>query len=171
VTERRLYLLRHAKSSWEDQRLADHDRPLAPRGERAATAIGRHLREQRIEPELVLCSTARRARETLERIGLAERPVRIERELYGADPATLLGRLQEIPAAVGSVMVIGHNPGLEQLALALARPGGAVRELVVKFPTGALATLVFRSGWNALDRGTADLIGFVRPRDLRPGEP
>jgi phosphohistidine phosphatase len=68
VSERRLYLLRHAKSSWKEAGLADHDRPLARRGRRAAKAIGRHLREQRVEPELVLCSTARRTRETLEGI-------------------------------------------------------------------------------------------------------
>jgi phosphohistidine phosphatase SixA len=87
--------------------------------------------------------------------------------LYGADAGTLLGRLQEIPAAIGSVMVIGHNPGLERLALVLARPGPAVRELEVTFPTGALATLAFRGrGWDGLDRGTAELIDFIRPRDL-----
>jgi phosphohistidine phosphatase len=168
VTERRLYLLRHAKSSWKEHGLADHDRPLAPRGRRAAKAIGRHLREQGIEPDVVLCSTAARARETLDRIEpIGGGGALIESGLYGADAGTLLARLREIPAAVGSVMVIGHNPGLEQLALVLARPGPAVRELSVKFPTGALATLAFRGrGWDGLDRGTAELVGFIRPRDL-----
>jgi phosphohistidine phosphatase len=169
VTERRLYLLRHAKSSWSEHGLADHDRPLAPRGRRAAKAIGGHLREQGIEPELVLCSSAARARETLERIAppLGAGGLRIEPGLYCADAGALLGRLREIPGAVGSVIVIGHNPGLEQLALVLARPGPAVRELEVKFPTGALATFAFRGrGWDALDRGTAELINFIRPRDL-----
>lgn len=167
MTERRLYLLRHAKSSWADHGLADHDRPLARRGRRAAKAIGRHLRDQGIEPELVLCSTARRARETLERIEPARRAVRLEHELYGAEPGALLVRLQEIPAAVRSVMVIGHNPGLQQLAVFLARPGPEVRQLEAKFPTAAVATLAFRgSGWGALDRGTAQLVDFVRPRDL-----
>jgi phosphohistidine phosphatase len=169
VTERRLYLLRHAKSSWKDAGLADHDRPLARRGRRAASAIGRHLREQRVAPELVLCSTARRARETLERIEaeLGSGAIRAEPELYGAGPAELLALLHQIEAPVRSVMVIGHNPALEQLALLIARRGPAVSELEAKFPTGALATLTFRGpGWAALDRGTAELIEFVRPRDL-----
>jgi phosphohistidine phosphatase len=169
VTERRLYVLRHAKSSWKEHGLADHDRPLAGRGRRAAKAIGRHLREQGVEPELVLCSTARRARQTFEGIepALGRGAVRVEPELYGAGPADLLARLQEIAPSVRSVMVIGHNPGLEQLALLLARDGPRVRELDAKFPTGALATLAFRgSGWGALGRGTAELIEFIRPRDL-----
>ena len=166
MTERRLYLLRHAKSSWDERGLADHDRPLAARGRRAAKAIGRHLREQGIEPDLVLCSSAARTRETLERIGPLHGDVRIESGLYGADAGTLLERLHEVPAATSSVMLIGHNPGIEQLALALARPGPAVGELEVKFPTGALATLTFQDSWDGLDRGTAELVDFVRPRDL-----
>jgi phosphohistidine phosphatase len=169
VTERRLYLLRHAKSSWKEQGLADHDRPLARRGRRAAKAIGGHLRRRGVEPELVLCSTAKRARETLEGIepALGRGKVCAEPELYGAQSAVLLERLQEIPARVRSVMVIGHNPGLEELALLLVRHGPRVRELEAKFPTGALATLAFQgSGWAALDRGTAELIEFIRPRDL-----
>jgi phosphohistidine phosphatase len=169
VTERRLYLLRHAKSSWKEPGLADHDRPLAGRGRRAAKAIRRHLQDQGIEPELVLCSTARRARQTLEGIepALGRGGIRVEAELYGAGPADLLARLQEVAAAVGSVMVIGHNPGLEELAVLVARDGSLVRELEAKFPTGALATLAFRGAdWAALDRGTAELIEFIRPRDL-----
>jgi phosphohistidine phosphatase len=171
VIERRLYLLRHAKSSWKDERLADHDRPLAGRGKRAAKAIAGHLRKQGIEPELVLCSTATRARETLAgiRAVLGDGEVRLERELYRAGPGVLLARLHAVPEAVGSVMVIGHNPGLEDLALLLARRGSTVRELEAKFPTGALATLALRgSDWAGLDRASADLIAFVRPRDLEP---
>ncbi len=169
VAERRLYLLRHAKSSWKDERLADHDRPLAGRGRRAAKAIGRHLREQGVDPELVLCSSARRARETLEGVeaSLGRGAIRIEPGLYGASPAELLALINGIVASIRSVMVIGHNPSLEQLALLLARRGSTVQELEAKFPTGALSTLAFRgSGWAALDHGTADLIGFIRPRDL-----
>jgi phosphohistidine phosphatase len=168
VTERRLYLVRHAKSSWKDEGLADHDRPLARRGRRAAKAIGRHLREQGVEPELVLCSTAS-VRETLEGMEPALRrgAIRVEPELYGAGAAELLARLHEIAPAVRSVMVIGHNPALEQLALLLARHGSTRSELEAKFPTGALATLAFRGpGWAALDRGTTELIEFIRPRDL-----
>jgi phosphohistidine phosphatase len=162
VTERRLYLLRHAKSSWKEEGLADRDRPLARRGRRAAKAIRRHLREQGVDPELVLCSPARRARETLEGIepALGRGGVRVEPELYGASADALLARLREVPGAVRSVMVIGHNPALQELAVLLAGLEG-------KFPTGALATLAFRGrDWTALDRGTAELIEFVRPRDL-----
>ena len=167
MTGLRLYLLRHAKSSWADPGLADHDRPLAPRGRRASKVIGRHLREQGIEPELVLCSSARRARETLERLGLARRGAHVEPGLYGADAGTLLARLHEVPAAVPSVMLIGHNPGLQDLALLLSRPGPDVRELEAKFPTAALAIFALPGpGWRTLDRGTAELIEFVRPRDL-----
>jgi phosphohistidine phosphatase len=170
VTDRRLYLLRHAKSSWKDEGLADHDRPLAGRGRRAAKTIRRHLKAHGVEPELVLCSTATRARQTLEGIepALGRGAVRVEPELYGAESARLLARLQDVPAGIRSVMIIGHNPGLQDLALLLARDGS--EELEVKFPTAALATLAFRGpGWAVLDRGMAELIEFVRPRDLDHG--
>jgi phosphohistidine phosphatase len=163
-----VYLLRHAKSSWKTG-ARDHERPLAGRGRRAAKAIAAHLREQGIEPELVLCSTARRARETLERIepALGAPTVLIERELYGAGSGALLERLRGVPDEVRSVMLIGHNPGLQLLALELARPAAAVAELEAKFPTAALATLAFSgAGWQGLEPGTADLAGLVRPRDL-----
>lgn len=166
---KRLYLLRHAKSSWKDTSLPDHDRPLAGRGRRAAKAIARHMREHGVEPELVLCSTARRARETLDRIAsaLGSPTVRVESELYAASAPALLERLRGIPDTVESVMVIGHNPGLQELALELARPASAASELAAKYPTGALATLAFEaSSWQELDRDTAELVELVRPRDL-----
>jgi phosphohistidine phosphatase len=168
-TMKRVYLLRHAKSSWKESGVPDHDRPLARRGRRAAKAIARHLREQGIEPELVLCSTARRARETLERIepAVGTPVVRFEPELYGASAGGLLDRLHGVPEPVGSVMLIGHNPALQLLALDLARPALVLRELEAKYPTAGLATLVFAgSSWRALARGTAELTGFVRPREL-----
>ena len=107
----------------------------------------------------MLCSTARRARETLERIepALGRGDVRVEPGLYGAPPAVLLARLQEVPAGVRSVMLIGHNPGLRELALVLARHGSSLEALEAKFPTGALATLVFRGP------------GLVRARARRGG--
>jgi phosphohistidine phosphatase len=166
---KRVYLLRHAKSSWKLRGVPDHDRPLAPRGRRAAKAIARHMREQGIEPELVLCSTARRARETLERIEpvLGTPVVRFESELYGASAGSLLDRLRDVRDAVGTVLLIGHNPAVQLLALDLARPAPEVRELEAKFPTAGLATLVFPgSSWRALAPGTAELAEFVRPRDL-----
>lgn len=167
--ERRLYLLRHAKSSWKDAELADHDRPLAGRGRRAADAIGRHMRAQAIAPEVVLSSTARRARETAERIrpSLPASPIRYEPELYGASATELLERLRALPDTVASVLLIGHNPAMEELALAIARPSPRRRELEMKFPTGALATLsVGSASWRELGRESGDLVSFVRPRDL-----
>jgi phosphohistidine phosphatase len=166
---KQLYLLRHAKSSWKDTSLPDHDRPLTGRGRRASKAIARHLREQGIEPELVLCSAARRARETLDRIepALATSTVRVEDDLYAATARALLERLRTVRDTVESVMLIGHNPGLQDLALDLAHPSPTARELATKYPTGALATLAFQaSSWQELDRDTAELVALVRPRDL-----
>ena len=149
---KRLYLLRHAKSSWDDPELADHERPLSARGRRAADAIGNYLREHGIEPELVLCSSAARTRETLERIGLSGE---VERELYGASASELLARVRELPPSLGSVLLIGHNPGMHDVALALTGGPG-------KYPTGALATIEL-AGWTA---GSGRMIDFVRPREL-----
>jgi phosphohistidine phosphatase len=165
VADRRLYLLRHAKSSWKEAGIPDHDRPLAGRGRKAAKAMAKHLHAQRIRPELVLCSSATRARQTFERLEpLGAREVHIERELYGADAATLLVRLRDVPEAVGSVMVVAHNPGLEDLTRVLAREHDGLGD---KFPTGALATLAFAGRkWASLERGTAELVDFVRPREL-----
>jgi phosphohistidine phosphatase len=162
---RRLHLLRHAKSSWDDPGLADHDRPLAPRGRRAAAAMGRHLREGSVEPALVLCSSARRARETLALLELSS-PVRIETELYATSSRALLERVRRTPDELPSLMVVGHNPELEGLAIELAREGPLRPELLAKYPTGALATLAFEEGWAELRWGTCELTSFVRPRDL-----
>jgi phosphohistidine phosphatase len=165
---RSIYLLRHAKSSWTAG-LPDHQRPLARRGRRAAKAIRRHLQQEGIEPELVLCSTARRAVETLERIepSLGTSAVRIEQDLYGASSDALLDRLRSVPDDAGSVMLIGHNPGLQLLALDLARPAAERDALEEKFPTAALVTLAFPGpSWRLLEAGMAELVGVVRPRDL-----
>jgi phosphohistidine phosphatase len=163
---KRVYLLRHAKSSWRHPELADHPRPLAGRGKRAAKAIAKHLRAQQPAPELVLCSSARRARETLKRVepALGGGPVRVEGELYGASGRELLARLRCLPDDVGSVLVIGHNPGMQELALELAGPAP---ELAGKFPTAALATLVFHgSTWGELGPEATELVELTRPRDL-----
>jgi phosphohistidine phosphatase len=166
---KRLYLLRHAKSSWKDASLADHDRPLAGRGRRASKAMAGHLRDRGIEPDLVLCSTARRARETLDRIApaLGTTAIEIEPALYGASAHGLLDRLRSVPDEIESVMLIGHNPAMEEFALDLARPSPAARELAAKYPTGALAELTFASpSWRGLGHGTAELVELVKPRDL-----
>jgi phosphohistidine phosphatase len=166
---RKLFLLRHAKSSWDDPGLADHDRPLAPRGKRAAKVIAEYLRDQAIAPELVLCSSSQRTRQTLERIAPAlgdDLAVEIERELYAASASTLLRRLQAVGDDVESVMLVGHNPGIEQLALTLAGNGEKLAEMRSKFPTAALATLEFEGPWTELDLGVARLADFVKPKQL-----
>jgi phosphohistidine phosphatase len=169
---KRLYLLRHAKSSWDDPTLADHDRPLAPRGRRAANVMAKHLQRNEIAPKLVLCSESRRTRQTLKRIApsLGGSPeVQIKSELYAASSADLLEVLRELPDAVGSVMVIGHNPGIQDLALSLSRGGPDIARVRRKFPTGALATLELEGSWRGLARGTAELTSFVKPKELAGG--
>lgn len=164
-----LYLLRHAKSSWEDPTLADHERPLAPRGRRACKVIAEYLRGQRTTPRLVLCSSSERTRETLKRISGGLRggvEVRIEEGLYGASAGGLLERLHEVDRRVASVMLIGHYPALQELALSLAARGADLRRLAEKFPTAGLATLAFRGGWDELAPGTAELLAFVTPKEL-----
>ncbi|MDP9341400.1 MAG: histidine phosphatase family protein [Actinomycetota bacterium] len=167
---RYLYLLRHAKSDWDDPGLEDHERPLSPRGRKAAKKIAQHLRESGIQPSLVLCSSALRARQTLEGVSSAfgeAVAIKVERSLYGADEGNLLARLRRVPASVQSVMVIGHNPGLQFLALTLAARGKQRARLEAKFPTAALATLrILESPWKELDRGRAELVELVVPRDL-----
>jgi phosphohistidine phosphatase len=163
---KRLFLLRHAKSSWDDADLADRDRPLARRGRRAAKVMARHLRGEKISPSLVLCSSARRTRETLDTVGPSGE-VRIEDELYGASEAELLERLRRVPEAIESVMLIGHNPAIQGLALGLARGGDRLEAVERKFPTGALATLTVPGAWEELGPGSAELVAFVKPKELR----
>jgi phosphohistidine phosphatase len=168
-----LFLLRHAKSSWDDPNLADHDRPLAPRGRRASKLIAAHLRAHRITPGLVLCSSSARTRETLERISTGfgrHVEVEIEERLYRASAGDLLARLRKLSADVESAMVIGHSPAIPELARCLVGGGAGLERLSGKFPTAALATLAFKDSWQGLSPGTAKLVDFVKPRELeRPG--
>lgn len=161
---KRILLLRHAKSSWDDPSLPDHERPLAPRGRRAAAAMAEHLRSSDLKVDLVLCSSARRARETLERLGdtFGDAETLDEDSLYGAGDDELLERLRRLPAEVDSVAVIGHNPGLHDLAVALTRAGRKLE----RYPTGAVAVLEFEGPWSDLDSGRAKLRSFVKPKDL-----
>ncbi|WP_028794780.1 SixA phosphatase family protein [Thalassobaculum salexigens] len=158
-----LHLMRHAKSDWDGGE-ADHDRPLAPRGERAAAAMAVYCRQQGIAPDFVLCSSARRTRDTLEilRAGLPEGvPVETTRDIYMASAAQLVTRLKSIPVRTRVALVIGHNPGMEDAVGLLTGAG-----VGVKFPTCALATLEAASGWAALAPKGADLRRFITPKDL-----
>ena len=166
-----LFVLRHAKSSWNNANLGDHERPLAPRGERAAEALAAHLATLDAPPALVLCSTARRAQDTLEPIRArlpAGTAVEIEDELYGASAPDLLERLRAVPEDTPSVLLVGHNPALEDLVNGLGPDGdpGLLARVHEKFPTGALATLACPGPWKSLEWGAATLEAFVVPADL-----
>jgi phosphohistidine phosphatase len=171
----RLLLLRHAKSDWSGKG-DDQARPLSARGKRTAPRMGDCIRAKGYEPELVLCSTAERTKETLNLVlpALARQPrIRYERSLYLAEWPGLMSDIRAVSSPVSPLMVVGHNPGLEQLAIALALQAQSAAErrrlqkLAQKFPTAALAVLDFEiADWSNLKPGSGRLIDFVRPRDL-----
>jgi phosphohistidine phosphatase len=167
---RRLHLLRHAKSSWDDDALRDRDRPLAPRGRRATKRIASWSRKHDVRPQLVISSSAVRARETLRGVlpGLGEPEVWIEVALYAASAETLLERVHALPDEAEEAMLVGHNPGLADLLLLLAAPGDLRERAESKVPTGALATLEADiDRWADLEPGRARLVSFVVPRQLK----
>ena len=167
---RQLALLRHAKSSWADPEQLDRDRPLAARGRRAARRVASYLREHDVRPDVVLCSPAVRARQTLDLVlrgldGGVE--VQVEDALYGATADALLDRVRRLPEDVESALVVGHNPGLQELVVLLAREGDLLERARARFPTGALATLrLARGGWPDLGPESAELVSYVVPREL-----
>ncbi len=167
---RLIYLLRHAKSSRAEPDLRDFERPLAPRGERAIEKMREYIAFADLKPELVLCSSSIRTRQTLAGILPAlgeEVPVKFDRRIYMLGTRGLLNRLRQVPDSVASVMLIAHNPGLQSLALDLV--GGnedeAQKQMREKFPTAALATLVWQGRkWAEVGPGTCQLHSFVVPR-------
>ena len=167
-----IYLLRHAKSSWDQPGLPDHERPLAPRGEKAAPVMGRHLGDAGLVPERVLCSTARRARQTWEAVApyLSPAPeVTYRRDIYDAEGHHLLEILRELPAETGSTMLVGHNPAMADLAEMLVDGGdAAARErMAAKYPTAALAEIAAEvPRWVDLAQGAGRLVRFDRPKDV-----
>ena len=169
---RLIYLFRHAKSSWDNPCLEDSDRPLAPRGERAVERMRDYMAFADVRPDLVLCSAALRTRATLEgiRLGIGDVvPVSCDHKLYRAEPNVLMDRLCGLPDDLASVMLVGHNPELQALAVALAGcgDGDALARMHAKFATGGLATLVFRGeAWRDLEPGMCELHSFVLPRDI-----
>ena len=160
---KRLILLRHAKSSWDDPSLADRDRPLNKRGRSSAKAIGNWLRDMSITPDLILCSDAARARETLKYLKI-DAEVRIMPELYMASPETMLEALQKADGAC--VMLIGHSPGIADFAQRLVTippPHGRFAD----YPTGAtLVVDIPMVDWTAGHFGTARVVNFITPREL-----
>ena len=173
----RLILLRHAKSAWPDD-VADHERPLAPRGRRDAPAAGRWLRKSDYVPDRVLCSTARRARETWqlveEELG-AYPQTAFEERVYGASSADLLALARQTSADVRTLLIVGHDPAVQELTLELGgeQTGDAGAEALgrvrAKYPTAAIAVLSFSDGWAELGPGQARLADFVVPDDFHAG--
>ncbi len=168
---RTLYVLRHAKSDWGDSSLRDFDRPLNARGWKAAKAMGREMRERELAPDLVLVSPAARTTETLARVeeGYGARFEVVEtRSIYLAETETLLDLVRGAPADADRLMIVGHNPGMHELVLALSEGPHDIRnDAADKFPTGALAEISFDVGdWPDVAPGTGRIRNFVKPRDL-----
>lgn len=167
-----LSLLRHAKSDWSTPGMDDFDRPLAPRGLDAAPRMGAYMAHEGLKPQLVLCSAAVRTRQTLDLVlpHLATKPeISYERGLYLASAATLLKRLQQLPEDVSHAMLVGHDPGMHEIAVALAGEGerGALCALARKFPTAGLAVFRFDGArWSEIAKGKGRLLRFVTPRAL-----
>ncbi len=170
---RTLYLMRHAKSSWHDPTLEDYDRPLNPRGLRAAPLVGAHMEACGYRPDVILCSSARRTLETLSLIkpyvGLTV-PTHIEDGLYLADAGTLIGRVQEITGGHVAALVIGHNAGLEDCLTLLADPQASETAVPAAMPTASLAALTFTvDDWAGVAEGTGRLTDFTTPAMLSGG--
>lgn len=168
---RTLYVLRHAKSDWGEASLRDFDRPLNGRGWKAAKAIGREMREQGLNPDLVLLSPSARTTETLARVeegfGATFEKVK-ERTIYLAETETLIELVRNAPGKSDRLMLVGHNPGMHELVLMLANGPRELREEAAsKFPTGALAEISFDvSDWSDVEPGSGVIRSFLKPRDL-----
>ena len=168
-----LTLLRHAKSGWDDPVTRDFDRPLNPRGRRAARTVGAEMMSEGLAFDLILASPALRVTETLDEVAAAggALDVRYDERLYLASSATLLDIVRNAPEAAERLLLVGHNPGIEELALRLAgRDGDGLRgEVEVKYPTGTLAEIALPAErWTDVQEGTGRIVRFVRPRDLDP---
>jgi phosphohistidine phosphatase len=168
----KLLLLRHGKSSWDDPALADFDRPLAPRGRKAAERMGRELAARNWLPQLALVSPAVRTRDPWELVAAAlsgSVSADFPDSLYDATAEDVLSEVQQTPKAVKTLLILGHNPGLEDLARQLAGDNSeakALQQLREKFPTAALARFDFDGKWAELGFGRARLTHCLRPKDL-----
>jgi phosphohistidine phosphatase len=168
-----LYLLRHAKSGWDDPVARDFDRPLNKRGEKAARVIGQWMASNGVTFEHVIASPAVRVIDTLDGLwagyGRKVEPT-WERRIYLASSATLLDVIRETDDAYGSILMVGHNPGMEDVVFDLVADDGQSplrKEVEIKYPTAALAQLELDiDHWSEIDKPVARLTRFVRPRDL-----
>ncbi|WP_300536709.1 histidine phosphatase family protein [Sphingosinicella sp.] len=169
-----IFLLRHAKSSWDDPVERDFDRPLNTRGRRAAETIGRYLREQNLAFDSVVASPAVRVIETLDGVesGAGRRlGATFDKRVYMASAPTLLDIVHETDAEAETLLLVGHNPGLEDLIFLLTPAGSGElrREVDIKYPTATLAEMRFDvDRWEDIDEAGGELVRFIRPRDLDP---
>ena len=171
-----LLLLRHAKSSWDNSAMADYDRPLAKRGVKAAPRMGAEMAARRLRPDLILCSAAARAKETLSlmlpELGRPSPEIVYDEAIYMSEPAALLTLLRKLASKADrpqTAMLVGHNPGLEELAELLIGGGeeDAQERIAEKFPTCALAVLRFDvEDWGGIAPGTGRLTDFITPGRL-----
>ena len=162
---RTLVLMRHAKSDYPGG-VADHERPLAARGIREAALAGDWLRENVPAIEAVLCSSAVRTRQTLERTGV-EAPVSYLDRLYDAYPGAVIEEINKVGDDVSTLLVVGHEPTTSHVALGLAGPGsdhGAAEQMSLKYPTSAIAVLQVPGPWAGLQINGAELVSFHVPR-------
>jgi len=170
----RLLLLRHAKAAWPSGVL-DLDRPLAKRGQEAAPVMGAYLKRERLEPDLVILSPARRTEETWERVQsiLGDIETRRDGRIYEAPVGRLMDVVQEVEPGVGTLLMIGHNPGFGDLAKLLIGEGDVdgILRLGQKYPTAGLAVIDFPlEAWSAIKPKSGTLERFVTPKSLGNGE-
>jgi phosphohistidine phosphatase len=170
----RLLLLRHAKAGWPPG-ILDVDRPLAKRGQEAALVMGDYLKRERLEPDLAIVSSARRTQETWERVQpiLGEIEMRPDGRIYEASVGRLLEVVREVKPEIGTLLVIGHNPGFEELAKLFIGEGDmdSILRLGQKFPTAGLAVIDFElESWGDVGKKTGRLERFVTPKSLGSGE-
>jgi phosphohistidine phosphatase len=167
-----LSLLRHAKSSWKNPTIPDHDRPLNSRGKADAPLMGKAMAKHGLVPDLVLCSTARRTRDTLDLVLpelKAEPKIVYEDSLYHGTPQEMLAILQNVPASASQVLLVGHNPELESFALDLigSGPKQLKDRIEAKYPTAALAVMRFLTGaWKDVGVNSGKLELFLTPADV-----
>ena len=165
---KRLSILRHAKSDWGDPGLADFDRPLNKRGRAAAKAVRRAINDRGLTFDYILSSPSVRTRETLERLGLAER-AHWEEALYQATRGMLMRIVKSLPASAESALIVGHNPGVHEIVLDLTRSDqkGRRDSISGKFPTCALASITFDCAeWSELTAGSGTIAELILPREL-----
>ena len=169
---KRLTVLRHAKSSWDDASIDDFNRPLNERGWKAARRMGRELKHRELHFDLVLASTAARVRETID--GVQEKydfgaPIQFEPRMYGASTDELLSLIRGLPESVHAPLLVGHNPGLERLIVELTRDdvGGLRRRVAGKFPTASLAVIELPADrWPGIAPGSGTIADLILPKEL-----